>query len=245
MISRDENQISFTNAILALLAMRSEICPVEFHPDIKVSLLSFILGSNIWHGIFVLQWSIIRIWSAFPTEVCFHESNRDESEILVQLRFSYPYSEEHDEAHSYLRARCPAWCDRILLSHSFRPSIDIEVRESMNDSIGFPINWRVNWSRHIDPPTILSDVMFVLATIRFVFQSEMTAIIGSSFILACLFILHGASGSRLVDWQSRFRKMCYLCSFAHHHQMICVSHVRIVFVLSISSSFAGTRSKQR
>ncbi|CAF4048797.1 unnamed protein product [Rotaria sp. Silwood2] len=29
---------------------------------------------------------------------------------------SYPYSEEQHEARSYLRARCPAWCDRILLS---------------------------------------------------------------------------------------------------------------------------------
>jgi inositol-1,4,5-trisphosphate 5-phosphatase len=41
--------------------------------------------------------------------------------------FSYPYSEEHDEARSYLRARCPAWCDRILLSHSFNNLVDTEV----------------------------------------------------------------------------------------------------------------------
>jgi inositol-1,4,5-trisphosphate 5-phosphatase len=40
---------------------------------------------------------------------------------------SYPYSEEHDEARSYLRARCPAWCDRILLSHSFNNLVDTEV----------------------------------------------------------------------------------------------------------------------
>jgi inositol-1,4,5-trisphosphate 5-phosphatase len=41
--------------------------------------------------------------------------------------FSYPYSEEHHQARSYLRARCPAWCDRILLSHSFKKFVDTEV----------------------------------------------------------------------------------------------------------------------
>jgi len=43
--------------------------------------------------------------------------------------FSYPYSEEHHEARSYLRARCPAWCDRILLSHSFKNHVNTEVRK--------------------------------------------------------------------------------------------------------------------
>ena len=43
---------------------------------------------------------------------------------------SYPYSEEHHEARSYLRARCPAWCDRILLSHSFKNIVNSEVRIS-------------------------------------------------------------------------------------------------------------------
>jgi hypothetical protein len=42
--------------------------------------------------------------------------------------FSYPYSEEHHEARSYLRARCPAWCDRILLSHSFKTFVDTKVK---------------------------------------------------------------------------------------------------------------------
>ena len=42
--------------------------------------------------------------------------------------FSYPYSEELHEARSYSRARCPAWCDRILLSHSFKDFIDNQVK---------------------------------------------------------------------------------------------------------------------
>lgn len=41
--------------------------------------------------------------------------------------YSYPYSEEQHEARSYLRARCPAWCDRILLSHSFKNVVDNQV----------------------------------------------------------------------------------------------------------------------
>ena len=47
---------------------------------------------------------------------------------------SYPYSEEHHEARSYLRARCPAWCDRILLSHLFKESVDTEVRVRLDQS---------------------------------------------------------------------------------------------------------------
>ncbi len=47
--------------------------------------------------------------------------------LIFFFVLSYPYSEEHDEAHSYLRARCPAWCDRILLSHSFKNFVNTEV----------------------------------------------------------------------------------------------------------------------
>ena len=46
----------------------------------------------------------------------------------VRLLSSYPYSEEHNEARLYLRARCPAWCDRILLNHSFKTHVNVEVR---------------------------------------------------------------------------------------------------------------------
>lgn len=47
--------------------------------------------------------------------------------IIPTEDFSYPYSEEHHEARSYLRARCPAWCDRILLSHSLKNIVNTEV----------------------------------------------------------------------------------------------------------------------
>lgn len=43
------------------------------------------------------------------------------------FNFSYPFSEEYDEARSYLRVRCPAWCDRIFLSHSFKNMVYNEV----------------------------------------------------------------------------------------------------------------------
>ncbi len=52
-------------------------------------------------------------------------------------RFSYPYSEDHLEARSYLRARCPAWCDRILLSHSFKNLVNTEVTISLSFSHNF------------------------------------------------------------------------------------------------------------
>ncbi|XP_078711416.1 inositol polyphosphate-5-phosphatase A isoform X1 [Lampetra fluviatilis] len=33
---------------------------------------------------------------------------------------SYPYSEDSSQGRSYMNTRCPAWCDRVLMSHSAR-----------------------------------------------------------------------------------------------------------------------------
>lgn len=52
---------------------------------------------------------------------------------------SYPYSEERHEARSYLRARCPAWCDRILLSHSFKNFINTEISQPTYDIAGYDV----------------------------------------------------------------------------------------------------------
>ncbi|UJR28749.1 hypothetical protein I4U23_009976 [Adineta vaga] len=49
---------------------------------------------------------------------------------------SYPYSEEQDEPQSYLRARCPAWCDRILLNHTFKKFVTTETSQTTYDIIG-------------------------------------------------------------------------------------------------------------
>lgn len=57
-------------------------------------------------------------------------STREDEVSLTSVRSqsSYPYSEQHDQARLYLRARCPAWCDRILLNHSFKTHVNVEVR---------------------------------------------------------------------------------------------------------------------
>ncbi|XP_056319132.1 inositol polyphosphate-5-phosphatase A [Danio aesculapii] len=36
---------------------------------------------------------------------------------------SYPYSEDYTKPTQYMNTRCPAWCDRILMSHSARDII--------------------------------------------------------------------------------------------------------------------------
>ncbi|KAF7647048.1 hypothetical protein LDENG_00178490 [Lucifuga dentata] len=36
---------------------------------------------------------------------------------------SYPYSEEYTKPTQYMNTRCPAWCDRILMSHTAQDSI--------------------------------------------------------------------------------------------------------------------------
>ncbi|CAF1259406.1 unnamed protein product, partial [Didymodactylos carnosus] len=49
---------------------------------------------------------------------------------------SYPFSEENNEARSYLKARCPSWCDRILLSHSLKSYVNLEENRSVYGIIG-------------------------------------------------------------------------------------------------------------
>lgn len=36
---------------------------------------------------------------------------------------SYPYSEDSSQGKQYMNTRCPAWCDRILMSHSAKELI--------------------------------------------------------------------------------------------------------------------------
>ncbi|XP_026099904.1 inositol polyphosphate-5-phosphatase A [Carassius auratus] len=45
---------------------------------------------------------------------------------------SYPYSEDYTKPTQYMNTRCPAWCDRILMSHS---ASDI-IHRSEEDEIG-------------------------------------------------------------------------------------------------------------
>ncbi|KAG7488933.1 type I inositol 1,4,5-trisphosphate 5-phosphatase-like [Solea senegalensis] len=40
------------------------------------------------------------------------------SEEEITFPPSYPYSEEYTKPTQYMNTRCPAWCDRILMSHS-------------------------------------------------------------------------------------------------------------------------------
>ncbi|KAL0979418.1 hypothetical protein UPYG_G00184820 [Umbra pygmaea] len=44
-----------------------------------------------------------------------------EEEILFPP--SYPYSEDHTKPTQYMNTRCPAWCDRILMSHTAKDII--------------------------------------------------------------------------------------------------------------------------
>lgn len=34
------------------------------------------------------------------------------------LVLSYPYSEDYTQPTQYMNTRCPAWCDRVLMSHA-------------------------------------------------------------------------------------------------------------------------------
>lgn len=45
----------------------------------------------------------------------FHDVIREEDIVFPP---SYPYSEEYTKPTQYMNTRCPAWCDRILMSHT-------------------------------------------------------------------------------------------------------------------------------
>ncbi|XP_042278247.1 inositol polyphosphate-5-phosphatase A isoform X2 [Thunnus maccoyii] len=45
----------------------------------------------------------------------FHDVIREEE---IKFPPSYPYSEEYTKPTQYMNTRCPAWCDRILMSHT-------------------------------------------------------------------------------------------------------------------------------
>jgi hypothetical protein len=106
----------------------------------------FFVVWNVWFWIYIIYWSSIWVWKNISAKVC-------DWKLKLNLNFSfvwsYPYSEEHDEARSYLRARCPAWCDRILLSNSFKNFIINQVFNirkfffSVSNQIFSTINHRI------------------------------------------------------------------------------------------------------
>ncbi|XP_041369413.1 inositol polyphosphate-5-phosphatase A-like isoform X2 [Gigantopelta aegis] len=44
-------------------------------------------------------------------------------EYAINFPPSYPFSEDVNDGQSYMKTRCPSWCDRILLSHSVKDII--------------------------------------------------------------------------------------------------------------------------
>lgn len=42
----------------------------------------------------------------------------------VIFLLSYPYSEEYSQPTQYMNTRCPAWCDRVLMSQTAQKFIE-------------------------------------------------------------------------------------------------------------------------
>uniref|UniRef100_A0A803TMN8 inositol-polyphosphate 5-phosphatase n=1 Tax=Anolis carolinensis TaxID=28377 RepID=A0A803TMN8_ANOCA len=60
-------------------------------------------------------------------------------ELDISFPPSYPYSEDYSQGMQYMNTRCPAWCDRILMSHSAKELIlksENEERQVVYDHIG-------------------------------------------------------------------------------------------------------------
>uniref|UniRef100_A0A8C2XFT8 inositol-polyphosphate 5-phosphatase n=1 Tax=Cyclopterus lumpus TaxID=8103 RepID=A0A8C2XFT8_CYCLU len=50
----------------------------------------------------------------------FHDVIKEED---ITFPPSYPYSEEYTKPTQYMKTRCPAWCDRVLMSHTVQEFI--------------------------------------------------------------------------------------------------------------------------
>uniref|UniRef100_A0A671V247 inositol-polyphosphate 5-phosphatase n=1 Tax=Sparus aurata TaxID=8175 RepID=A0A671V247_SPAAU len=60
-------------------------------------------------------------------------------ELEISFPPSYPYSEDSSQGKQYMNTRCPAWCDRILLSASARDLVlkpENEEKSVVYDNIG-------------------------------------------------------------------------------------------------------------
>ncbi|XP_034041263.1 inositol polyphosphate-5-phosphatase A-like isoform X1 [Thalassophryne amazonica] len=60
-------------------------------------------------------------------------------ELEISFPPSYPYSEDSSQGKEYMNTRCPAWCDRILMSSSARDLVlkpENEDKSVVYDNIG-------------------------------------------------------------------------------------------------------------
>ncbi|XP_045890210.1 inositol polyphosphate-5-phosphatase A isoform X4 [Micropterus dolomieu] len=66
----------------------------------------------------------------------FHDVIREED---ITFPPSYPYSEEYTKPTQYMNTRCPAWCDRILMSNTAQEFIhkrDDDEKSVVYDTVG-------------------------------------------------------------------------------------------------------------
>ncbi|KAI4874893.1 hypothetical protein NFI96_034466 [Prochilodus magdalenae] len=59
--------------------------------------------------------------------------------LSCQVVLCYPYSEDFSQGKQYMNTRCPAWCDRILMSTSARDLVikpETEEKSITYDNIG-------------------------------------------------------------------------------------------------------------
>lgn len=64
-------------------------------------------------------------WTPYDMEV---SDLRDRlTEFPLAFPPTYPFAEDPNEGNSYMRTRCPAWCDRVLMSHEARLLVEDET----------------------------------------------------------------------------------------------------------------------
>lgn len=72
-----------------------------------------------------------------------HELKSFENQLFefpIQFQPSYPFEENEHEGMNYMKTRCPAWCDRIVLSAGAKLLINEKVIKKSIFMISFSYN---------------------------------------------------------------------------------------------------------
>ena len=69
-----------------------------------------------------------RKWTPYDMEV---SDLRDRlTEFPLAFPPTYPFAEDPSTGTSYMRTRCPAWCDRVLMSHDAKNLVQNDGRDA-------------------------------------------------------------------------------------------------------------------
>ena len=93
---------------------------------------SLFYGNRAFSEIFCFQLDVMKMWLTLYAHIPLI--------LLYCCCHSYPFSEDTKDGTSYMKTRCPSWCDRIMLSHA-AAKVVAKVRHNIETHILFSKFW--------------------------------------------------------------------------------------------------------